>query len=147
MSSIDPFRITAVDVHRDPKAGRVRTYQLADDDCQRLERHLTQPNATNRTYLDHVLRHKVRASQPLKGTVPKDLITGTSCVRYSINGGPPQIGLMSHWSRNGSISGVIPVCSLLGATLIGMRIGERAPLLHEDGAIGSLAVLDIAPFT
>lgn len=143
MSNIDPHRLTNIDTHNGLKTGNFRVFSLADDDCQQLQRYLTQPDVKKRTFLDHVLRHKVRASQPLAGAAPKDVVTGTSCVRYMINGGPTQIGLMRHWARRGARGGVVPVCSLLGAALIGMRIGDRAPQLDEDGTIGSLAVLDI----
>lgn len=147
MSNIDPHHLTNIDAYSGPKTGYSRVFSLADDDCQQLERHLTQPDVKTRTFLHHVLRHKVRATRPLQGAAPKDVVTGTSCVRYTIDGGPMQIGLMSHWARSDARSGVVPVCSLLGAALIGMRIGERAPLLNVDGTISSLTVLDIIPQT
>ena len=47
-----------------------------------------------------------------------------------------------HVGNSGRQRGIIPVSSLLGATLIGMRIGQRAPLLCEDGSVKSLVVVD-----
>lgn len=43
------------------------------------------------------------------------------------------------------LPGQVLVASLLGATLIGMRILQRAPLLREDGMIDTIVVLDVKP--
>lgn len=145
MSNIIQSASAKIDTLRMQKTGILRTFPLRDDDCQQLQRHLKQPDIAQRPFLDHVLRHKITASRPTRGEVPKDVVTGASCVSYALDGGPAQIGFLSHRATNGAHSGVIPVCSLLGATLIGMRVGERAPLLHEDGAISSLTVLSVAP--
>lgn len=145
MSSIDPFPLTRIDGLRGPKAGRLRSFALPDDDCRQLHRHLKRPRVARLPFLGHVLRHKIMASRPLGDEAPENVVTGASCVTYAVDGGPAQTGLLSHRARSGSRSGVIPVCSLLGAALIGMRIGERAPLFHEDGTIVSLTVLDVAP--
>ncbi len=145
MSNIDSIRVSNIKTRPGPKVGNLRTFTLADEDCQHLHRHLQQPGLVKRSFLDHVLRHKVQASRAPSGAAPHDVVTGTSFVRYAIDGGPVQTGLLSHWARSGARSGVIPVCSLLGAALIGMRKGERAPLLNEDGSIAALAVLDVSP--
>lgn len=147
MSNIDAFRMTGFAPQRRLNTGTVRTFSLAEEDCQQLQRHLNHADVTQLSFLDHVLRRKVKASQPLEGAAPEDVVTGSSCVRYVINGGSAQTGLMRHWARRGSRGAVIPVRSLLGAALIGMRIGERAPLLNEDGSSSSLTVLDIIPPT
>jgi hypothetical protein len=41
--------------------------------------------------------------------------------------------------------GIISVASLIGATLIGMRKLQRAPLLRDDGEIETIVVLDVKP--
>lgn len=145
MSSIDHPSLTATDRQSAPKVGMLRRFTLRDDDCDHLEQHLKQPDIARRPFLDHVLRHKISASRPTQGEVPKDVVTGASCVSYAIDGAAVQIGYLSHRARNSVQTGVIPVCSLLGATLIGMRVGERAPLLREDGTISSLTVLSVTP--
>lgn len=145
MSNVNQSTSAEINTQRPQKTGMLRTFPLRDDDCQHLQRHLRQPDLAQRPFLGHVLRHKITASRPMQGEVPKDVVTGASCVSYALDGGPAQMGFLSHRARNGAHRDVIPVCSLLGATLIGMRVGERAPLLHEDGAIGSLTVLSVTP--
>ncbi len=80
-------------------------------------------------------------------TLPNgDLVAGGSFVTYSVGGGAATSGLLVHRARPGLLqSGVVPVASLPGATLIGMRAGQRAPLLCEDGSVKSLLVLDTVP--
>ncbi len=145
MSNIIQSTSAEIDTQRPQKIGLLRTFTLRDDDCQHLQRHLKRPDIAQRPFLDHVLRHKITASRPMRGEVPKDVVTGASCVSFALDGGPAQMGFLSHRARNGAHRDVIPVCSLLGATLIGTRVGERAPLLHEDGAISSLTVLSVGP--
>jgi hypothetical protein len=43
------------------------------------------------------------------------------------------------------IPGCLLVASLLGATLIGMRKLQKAPLLRDDGQIETVVVLDVRP--
>ncbi|MFD2856245.1 hypothetical protein ACFSZS_17785 [Seohaeicola zhoushanensis] len=55
-------------------------------------------------------------------------------------------------ARSGELSmqamplpGRILVASLLGATLIGMRVLQKTPLLRDDGEIDTVVVLDVTP--
>ncbi len=117
-------------------------------DHQQLQGHLEQCEQMRQpswTLLAYVLHHKIMTTEPVSNLHARDLVTGGCRVTYSVNGGPEQTGLLVHRARSGLGSGVIPVSSLLGATLIGMRVGQRAPLLCEDGAIMSLSVLDVTP--
>ncbi|SMX48781.1 hypothetical protein [Maliponia aquimaris] len=121
---------------------------LPETDHQLLQRHLEQCEQLRLpgwTLLAYVLHHKIMNTEPVADFHAGDLVTGGCEVSYSVNGGPGQKGLMSHRTRSGFGGGVIPVASLLGATLIGMRVGQRAPLLREDGEILSLSVLDVTP--
>ena len=43
------------------------------------------------------------------------------------------------------VPGRLLVASLLGATLVGMRVHQRAPLLRDDGEITTVVVLDVSP--
>lgn len=123
----------------------MRAAPLPDEDHRQLKRYLQQPDIADRPLLGHVLRHKISATAQGGHDMSEEVVTGFTCVTYSVDGGPAQTGLLRHRARSGSDSGVIPVCSDLGATLIGMRVGQRAPLLREDGTIASLRVLAIAP--
>lgn len=126
---------------------RMRTL-LPEVDHQRLQQHLQLCEREGHPawkLLAYVLRDKIMTTEPVVNLHAPNLVTGGCRVTYSVNGGEGQTGLLIHRARSGSRSGVIPVSSLLGATLIGMRAGQRAPLLCEDGTIESLAVLDVAP--
>ncbi len=116
-------------------------------DRQHLERHLKRcadDGTPAAPLLRHVLDHKVQSTTPLEGQCPRDLVCSGRLVTWSVDGGPARTGLLSHRARTGSHSGVIAVASLLGATLMGMRVGQQAPLLREDGAILSLTVLKVS---
>lgn len=96
--------------------------------------------------LAYVLQNKLANTKPVKTPVGQDIVTGGSLVSYSVGGGAPSSGLLVHRVRPGVQQGdVIKVASLLGATLIGMRAGQRGPLLCEDGSVKSLLVLDTVP--
>lgn len=145
MRNIEPFSQRTPAGDQRPKISTPRLSALPDEDRRQIERYLEQPHVATRPFLGHVLRHKVSASQPEPDSVYDGVVTGSSRVTYSIDGGPARTGLLNHRARSDAGSGVIPVCSLLGAALIGMRVGQRAPFLREDGTIASLMVLDASP--
>ncbi|MCX7561199.1 hypothetical protein OS190_16640 [Sulfitobacter sp. F26204] len=116
-------------------------------DHQKLQEHLEDCECAMRPssrLLAYVLANKLMNTRPVDDVHQSDLVVGGSCVTYRIDAAEPQTGLLVHRARSGLTSGVIPVASLLGATLIGMRAGQRAPLLFEDGSIGRLCVIDVA---
>lgn len=126
---------------------RIRVPLPAADHLQ-LQRHLEDCESVDlpeTNLLAYVLRDKIMMTEPVSNLHARDLVTGGSCVTWSVNRGPKQTGLLVHRARSGSGISVIPVASLLGATLIGMRVGQRAPLLFEDGTIMSVSVLDVTP--
>ncbi|AVO37512.2 hypothetical protein [Pukyongiella litopenaei] len=142
--------ITAIDRYNHPGPRlrpRMKT-TLPAGDHRKLRQHLDlckelpQPAMT---LLAHVLRNKIRTTEPVSNLHARDLVTGGCHVTYSVNGGAHQAGLLVHRAGSGSGSSVIPVASLLGATLIGMRVGQQAPLLCEDGTITSVSVLGVTP--
>lgn len=137
---------TAVDPSS-PRTPPREAAMLPDADRRKLRYHLETCETKSQEalpFLAHVLRHKITSSEPLGCEVPDDVVTGGCCVSYAIDGGRARTGLLLHRSRKGSGSGVIPVSSLLGATLIGMRVGKRAPLLCSDGRIVALTVLKVS---
>ena len=114
---------------------------LPTADYQKLQEHLELGECALRPssrLLAYVLANKLMNTRPSDDVYYTDLIVGGSCVTYTVDGKEPQSGLLAHQP-----GGIIPVASLLGATLIGMRIGQRAPLLFEDGSIGRLFVKDV----
>lgn len=100
------------------------------------------------TLLAYVLHDKIVNTEPCRGLPTQDIVFGGSQVAYAVGGGAVASGLLVQRARPGTRQlGIIPVASLLGATLIGMRIGQRAPLLCEDGTVTSLVVVDTLPPT
>ncbi|AML52006.1 hypothetical protein [Falsihalocynthiibacter arcticus] len=118
-----------------PKADHQKLQEHLDD-CARAMRPSSQ-------LLAYVLANKLMNTRPVTDVYCSDLVIGGCHVTYAIDGETPQTGLLVHRARAGSLTGVIPVASLLGATLIGMRVGQRAPLLYEDRTIGKLLVIDV----
>lgn len=96
--------------------------------------------------LAYVLHDKIVSTEPCRGPVEHDIVVGGSQVSYAACGGAVASGLLVQRARPGIRQlGIIAVASLLGATLIGMRIGQRAPLLCEDGTVTSLVVIETLP--
>lgn len=95
-------------------------------------------------FLTRVLRQKIDTAQIVEGRIAGDVVTGGSRVIYALDDAAPQTGLLVHRARAGVLGGVIPVATLLGVTLIGMRVGQRAQILSGDGAVTSLFVSGVA---
>ena len=144
MTSIQHFHPSSTQPSFHPKVSRAGAVPLRDEDRRHLEDHLRRSEMAGQPFLPHILHHKITSSTSLDEPVPEDVVTGGCRVTYAIDGGPAESGLLVHRARTGAVSGVIPVSSLLGATLIGMRIGQRAPLLSLDGTIASVLVLGVA---
>ncbi|MDX2482693.1 MAG: hypothetical protein QNK42_03440 [Pseudodonghicola sp.] len=146
MSSIHHTRLSGPANTLGPKARSRKWSILPEVDYRQLQHHLNQCESTGHPaspLLSHVLLHKLMTLEPVDNVYAGDLVTGGCQVAYSIDQNPALTGLLVHRARSGEASGVIPVSSLLGATLIGMRVGQRAPLLQEDGTIGTLSVLGV----
>jgi hypothetical protein len=94
--------------------------------------------------LAYVLANKLMNTRPVDDVYNGDLVIGGSCVTYAVDGDDCQTGLLVHSARAGLRIDVIPVASLLGSTLIGMQVGQCAPLLFEDGTIGRLCVIAVS---
>ena len=140
MSNIHIFHFTPPDPVMGPKIPAIPSVNLSEQDRQQLLWHLGHCGDRQQSFLAHMLRHKIAASRTNDLPVPEDVVTGRSRVIYSVDHGPAHLAILSHRARVSVGSGVIPVNSLLGATLIGMRVGQRGPLLREDGTIGSVSV-------
>ena len=146
MTSIRHTHLSSAESQLGPKTQPRKWAILPEDDHRQLQRHLELCERTRQPawpLLAHVLHHKIMTTEPVRNTQAHDLVTGGCRVIYSVDGGPFQTGLLAHRARSGVGSGVIPVSSLLGATMIGMRVGQRAPLLRDDGTIGTIAVLGV----
>ncbi|HBB81726.1 MAG TPA: hypothetical protein DC031_00295 [Sulfitobacter sp.] len=123
-----------------------RPLVLPQTDYRKLQDHLEDCDSTSRsgsTLLAYVLANKLMNARAVADLPFVDVAIGGSEVAYAIDGALPCSGLLVHSARPGAPGGVIAVASLLGATLIGMRVGERAPLLNEDGGIATVSVVSI----
>ena len=119
---------------------------LPREDHRQLQQYLDICQCTrtdSATLLAHVLNRKIMTTEPVSAALPNDVVTGGCQVSYSVQGGPRETGVLVHSANPQPGSGVIPVSSLLGATLIGMQVGQRAPLLREDGTITRISVLGV----
>lgn len=148
MTSIQEIRLTCPEGRIDRKIRSRTSAQLPEADHQLLRRHLSlceRMTHSTSILLAHVLHHKIMTTVPVTNAFLGDVVTGGCRVIYSVNHEAFLTGLLVHRARSGGGGGVIPVASLLGATLIGMRVGQRAPLLGENGSIGTVKVLGVVP--
>ncbi|WP_347309670.1 hypothetical protein [Defluviimonas sp. SAOS-178_SWC] len=147
MSNIRPSHLPAAGHRAHSATSRRNRALLHDIDRQQLMRHLASCEAAQQTsspFLAPVIHRKIETSLPCGAEPPEDVVTGSCRVTYSIDGGEAQTGLLTHNARMPvTNSGVIPVPSLLGATLIGLRVGQTVPMLCEDGSVLRLTVLDV----
>ncbi len=144
MTSIHHFDPSTPETRFGPQVRRTLLTPLPDADRRQLESHLRRSKSVGQPFLTHVLHNKIRSSISCSENIPADVVTGGCRVIYSIDGAPAQSCLLSHRARMGAVSDVIPVSTLLGATLIGMRIGQRAPLLCLDGTVATVSVLGVS---
>lgn len=131
--------------HRKSLVSR-RTFSLTRSDRTSLERLLHDRVMSETPYpviLTGFLRYKLRTAIPVREPAPVDLVTGGCHVYYMISGGGLQSGLLTFNAMHQV--GAIPIASMLGATMIGMRRRQRAPILREDGTVDTLVILDTSP--
>ena len=120
---------------------------LPETDYRQLLHHLDlceQKRGPGWKFLAYVLHNKIVNTKSVAILPDCNIVTSDCKVTYQVNRGTPETGLLTHRTRLDSRMPIIPISSLLGATLIGMRIGQRAPLINEEGSIHSLLVIDVA---
>jgi hypothetical protein len=150
MFDIQPADYSATQSKSLARALRNTPLVLPTQDYEMLQKHLEACDCALRPsakLLAYVLANKLMNTRSMDDMAFSDLVIGGSLVTYAVDGTEPQTGLLIHRARAGLPGGVIPVASLLGATLIGMKVGQRAPLLFEDGSIGRLHVIDVTTAT
>ncbi len=147
MSNIRHQQITAAGRVVQSATSRRKYALLPDADRQQLMRHLAWCEAARESsspFLAPVIRNRIETSLRCDAEHPAETVIGGCRVIYSINGAPAQTGLVTHTARKAAQdSGVIPVSSQLGATLIGLRVGQTVPMLCEGGTVARLAVLAV----
>ena len=117
---------------------------LKNADVVHLNHHLTQCEQNGCSILAHILRQKIKAARRPIGPVPEDVVAGGARVIFAVKTAPAEAGLLVHRARYGAKGGVIPIASLLGVTLIGMRVGQTAPMPGLDGTVAMVTALGVA---
>lgn len=74
--------------------------------------------------------------------LPSDIVTGTAWITFAIDRNRPETRTLYHWDLPARRL-VVPVGTFLGITLIGMAVGQYAPLLDDKGLAGQVRVLAI----
>lgn len=110
---------------------------------ERLLRNRGTRHAPNPLLLNGLLSRKLRSARAAPVPAPADLVVGGSHVTYMISGEGARSGTLAMGAN--PVPGHILVASLLGATLIGMRRMQKAPLPRDDGRVDVVVVLDVRP--
>ena len=89
-----------------------------------------------------LLRQKLRLAREAPHPAPAHLATFGRRVVYQLDKADPADGILSF----GIVchAGEIPVHSTLGATIIGMKTGQKAIVDTDEGVIRTLVLLDVA---
>lgn len=121
--------------------------RLTMTDVRQMESHLHHCEASNAVIsglVGEILRKKLAHCQIVEERhVPPGLAVGNSLIRYRINEGDPLTGLLFHRVSRQADSSHLSVCSLAGATVIGLTSGESAPLLRSDFTFGTITLLEV----
>lgn len=94
-----------------------------------------------------LVRAKLAASRiVLSGDVEPDRVRGGSRVVYTLDGEAPTSQLLAHW-RSDAVAGgsILPITSILGISLLGMRARQRVPLVRSDGSLGGVWLEAVSP--
>jgi hypothetical protein len=94
-----------------------------------------------------LVRAKLAASRiVLSGDVEPDRASGGCRIVYTLDGEAPTSQLLAHW-RSDAVAGgsILPITSILGITLVGMRARQRVPLVRSDGSIGGVWLEAVSP--
>jgi regulator of nucleoside diphosphate kinase len=95
-----------------------------------------------------LVRAKLAAARiVLSGDVEADRARGGSRVVYTLDGGAPTAQLLAHWRPEAVAQSILPITSILGICLLGMRAGQRVPLVRRDGSYGAVWLDAVDPQT
>lgn len=123
--------------------GTAATPVLSQWDRDEMVGHLADQEIQRHPVLAHVMKHKISTAQRPSGLLDQCTVTGNCIVTFRVGRGPERVGLLCHRARTETI-GVMPVRSVLGATLIGLSVGQSAPLILTDCSIERVRVLAVA---
>ena len=120
--------------------GRLQTDScLTSRDYALLERHWLDVKSRTDSYgvlLARLIRRKLGdARVVLPADIEDDIATGNSCVAFYVEGCPPEVRRLVHWEHEDVFGQTLLVPTLAGVTLLGMKEGQRAPILRADGTV------------
>lgn len=128
--------------------GAAQRAWLSPQDIEMMQRELqhcqAQPSGVV-ALIGELLRQKLAYARRLgPETLTDRIATGGIALGYRLGGDqPPILARLSYRVRLREEPGVVPLRSLLGATLIGMHLGETAPLLLSDGSLTEVTLTDL----
>lgn len=146
MSNLQEHRLSAFANRRHAQFGFRACAAVPESDYHRLIAYQKQCEGSDEpvsVLLSYVVRHKLMTLRPVRNLYSADTVSGGRQFEYALDRGPVEIGLLAHRARWGQPAGVVPANSILGVTLLGMRAGQRAPLLCENGSVRSVRVLRV----
>lgn len=166
MSAIDVYSHKHDELNR-PVAKRPasapRTAPVADpaprrDDCILTSRDYTLLEAwliraaESELEIDPVLIALVRAKLAaarivLSQDLEPDRARGGSRVLYALDGSPPVEQLLGHWRPDAVTENILPITSILGICLLGMKARQRVPLVRSDGSLAGVWLEAVIPHT
>ena len=94
--------------------------------------------------LAHLLRVKMSDARVIEdGELYPDIVSGTSRVTFSLDRRRVETCVLYHRDYPEDERSRLHVGTFLGATLIGMTVGQHTPFIAEQGAAGELQVLRV----
>ena len=100
--------------------------------------------------IDPVLIALVRAKLAsarivLSDDVEPDRARSGSRVVYSLEKDASISQVLAHWHDDAIADSILPVTSIVGVSLLGMRAGQRLPLIRSDGSLGGVSLEAVIP--
>ncbi|MBN7783961.1 hypothetical protein JYP51_03465 [Ponticoccus gilvus] len=115
--------------------------RLTAADRLQIERFLSFAGNSSVVYSQRMLdllNRKLQAAVAIEGAAPPDIASFGRYISCVVDETETESGVLSFGLV--ARAGEIPVHSLLGATLIGLTVGQRTRLMSEDGTSRSLVV-------
>jgi len=94
-------------------------------------------------YLARLIRTKSSSAKVVSfDELPEGVVTGNALISFSIDGNRSETRSLYHWNYPTHARGV-PMRSLLGITLLGMRAGQRAKVVDREDTTAEVQVLAV----
>ena len=94
-------------------------------------------------YISRYLSHKLDKSAIVPDGMAGGIVRVGTKVTWMSSGGGAQAAVLHPREANSQTEGIIDLASVLGATLIGLKVLDRAALLRSDGKFDVTVVLNI----